>query len=487
MKNKKNVILSNFIWRFAERCGAQLVTAVVSVLLARLLAPDDYGMIALVSVFTNIMYVFVDCGLSTALIQKKDADDLDFSSVFYFNFAVCVLIYLIMFIAAPYIAAFYKRPGLTPIVRVISLTLVLSGVKSVQQVYVSRNMLFRLFFFSTIGGTLFSAALGLWMAYAGFGVWALVAQQLSNTAIDTLILFLTVKWRPKKMFSWQRLKGLLSYGWRLLASSLLDTVYNNLRSLVIGRVYTSADLAYYNQGQYVPNTIAVNVDSSIDSVLFPAMSAVQDEPALIKDMTRNAIKMSVYIIAPLMMALAFCAEPIVRLFLTDKWLPCVPFLRISCITYMFYPIHTANLNALKALGRSDLYLRLEIIKKIMGLTLLLLTYRISVMAMAYSLILSSLLSQLINTWPNRKLLDYRYLEQLKDILPSILLAVFMGCCMWLVNLAHLPDIVTLIIQILIGAAVYLGGSALLKLDTFEYLWNVVKPKIQKKPWADNEE
>lgn len=487
MKNKKNVILSNFIWRFAERCGAQLVTAVVSVLLARLLAPDDYGMIALVSVFTNIMYVFVDCGLSTALIQKKDADDLDFSSVFYFNFAVCVLIYLIMFIAAPYIAAFYKRPGLTPIVRVISLTLVLSGVKSVQQVYVSRNMLFRLFFFSTLGGTLFSAALGLWMAYAGFGVWALVAQQLSNTAIDTLILFLTVKWRPKKMFSWQRLKGLLSYGWRLLASSLLDTVYNNLRSLVIGRVYTSADLAYYNQGQYVPNTIAVNVDSSIDSVLFPAMSAAQDEPTLVKDMTRNTIKMSVYIIAPLMMAVAFCAEPIVRLFLTDKWLPCVPFLRICCVTYMFYPIHTANLNAIKAMGRSDLYLKLEIIKKIMGLTLLLITYRISVMAMGYSLLVSSVLSQLINTWPNWKLLNYRYLEQLTDILPTLLLAVSTGFCMWLVGLAHLPDLVMLVLQIPLGLAVYLTGSALLKLDTFEFLWNVVKPKLQKKPWADNEE
>lgn len=487
MKNKKNVILSNFIWRFAERCGAQLVTAVVSVLLARLLAPDDYGMIALVSVFTNIMYVFVDCGLSTALIQKKDADDLDFSSVFYFNFAVCVLIYLIMFIAAPYIAAFYKRPGLTPIVRVISLTLVLSGVKSVQQVYVSRNMLFRLFFFSTLGGTLFSAALGLWMAYAGFGVWALVAQQLSNTAIDTLILFLTVKWRPKKMFSWQRLKGLLSYGWRLLASSLLDTVYNNLRSLVIGRVYTSADLAYYNQGQYVPNTIAVNVDSSIDSVLFPAMSAAQDEPTLVKDMTRNTIKMSVYIIAPLMMAVAFCAEPIVRLFLTDKWLPCVPFLRICCVTYMFYPIHTANLNAIKAMGRSDLYLKLEIIKKIMGLTLLLITYRISVMAMGYSLLVSSVLSQLINTWPNWKLLNYRYLEQLMDILPTLLLAVSTGFCMWLVGLVHLPDLAMLALQIPLGLAVYLTGSALLKLDTFEFLWNVVKPKLQKKPWADNEE
>lgn len=486
-KNKKGVLLSNFIWRFAERCGAQLVTAVVSVLLARLLAPDDYGMIALVSVFTNIMYVFVDCGLSTALIQKKDADDLDFSSVFYFNFAVCVLIYLIMFIAAPYIAAFYKRPELTSIVRVISLMLVLSGVKSVQQVYVSRHMLFRLFFFSTLGGTLFSAALGLWMAYAGFGVWALVAQQLSNSTIDTLILFLTVKWRPKKMFSWQRLKGLLSYGWRLLASSLLDTVYNNLRSLVIGRVYTSADLAYYNQGQYVPDTIAVNVDSSIDSVLFPAMSAAQDEPALVKDMTRTAIKMSVYIIAPLMMAVAFCAEPVVRLFLTDKWLPCVPFLRICCVTYMFYPIHTANLNAIKAMGRSDLYLKLEIIKKIMGLTLLLITYRISVMAMCYSLLVSDLCSQLINTRPNKKLMGYNYLEQLRDILPSLLLSVFMGFCMWTVSLLHLPDLMTLVIQIPLGLAVYLAGSALLKLDTFEYLWNVVKPKIQKKPWADNDE
>lgn len=487
MKKDKNIILDNFIWRFAERCGAQLVTAVVTLLLARILMPEDYGRTALVAVFINILQVFIDSGLGTALIQKKDADDLDFSSVFYFNFAVCLVLYAGMFIAAPYIAAFYKDPSLTPVVRVASLTLVFSGVKGIQQAYVSRNMLFKRFFFATLGGTLFSAFLGLGMAYAGFGVWALVAQQLSNTAIDTLILWLTVHWRPKAVFSWQRLKGLLSYGWRLLASSLLDTVYNNLRSLVIGRVYTSADLAFYNEGMLAPDTIAVNVDSSIDSVLLPAMSAVQDEPARVKNMTRRAIKTCVYVIAPLMMAMFFCAEPLIRLVLTEKWLPCVPYLRIFCITYMFYPIHTANLNAIKAMGRSGVYLKLEILKKIMGLTLLLLTYHISVMAMAYSLILSSLLSQLINTWPNRKLLDYRYLEQLKDILPSILLAVFMGCCMWLVNLAHLPDIVTLVIQILIGVAVYLGGSALLKLDTFEYLWNVVKPKIQRKPWADNEE
>ena len=484
---KKNALLNNFVWRFAERCGAQLVTAIVSLLLARILMPEDYGTIALVTVFTNILQVFVDSGLGTALIQKKDADDLDFSSVFYFNFAVCLVLYLGMFIAAPFIAAFYKIPTLTPVVRVISLTIVISGVKGIQQAYVSRNMLFKRFFFATLGGTIFSAFLGLWLAYAGFGVWALVAQQLSNTAIDTMILWLTVRWRPRWMFSWQRLKGLLSYGWKLLASSLIDTVYGNLRSLLIGRVYTSADLAFYNQGEIAPNAVAVNVDASIDSVLFPAMSAAQDDMPMVKDMTRRAIKMSVYLIAPLMMAIAFCAEPLVRLVLTEKWLPCVPFLRIFCITYMFYPVHTANLNALKAMGRSDIYLKLEIIKKIVGLTLLFITYRISVMAMGYSLLVSSVLSQIINSWPNWKLLDYHYTEQLRDILPNILLAVFMGGCMWLAGVFPLPVLLSLAVQVLVGIGVYLAGSVMLKLDTFDYLWNVVKPKIQKKPWANNED
>ena len=484
---KKNALLNNFVWRFAERCGAQLVTAIVSLLLARILMPEDYGTIALVTVFTNILQVFVDSGLGTALIQKKDADDLDFSSVFYFNFAVCLVLYLGMFIAAPYIAAFYKIPTLTPVVRVISLTIVISGVKGIQQAYVSRNMLFKRFFFATLGGTIFSAFLGLWLAHAGFGVWALVAQQLSNTAIDTMILWLTVRWRPRWMFSWQRLKGLLSYGWKLLASSLIDTVYGNLRSLLIGRVYTSADLAFYNQGEIAPNAVAVNVDASIDSVLLPAMSAAQDDMPMVKDMTRRAIKMSVYLIAPLMMAIAFCAEPLVRLILTEKWLPCVPFLRIFCITYMFYPVHTANLNALKAMGRSDIYLKLEIIKKIVGLALLFITYRISVMAMGYSLLVSSVLSQIINSWPNWKLLDYHYTEQLRDILPNILLAVFMGGCMWLAGAFPLPVLLSLAVQALVGIGVYLAGSVMLKLDTFDYLWNVVKPKIQNKPWANNED
>ena len=413
----KKSVIGNFIWRFAERCGAQLVTFIVSIALARILDPKDYGTIALVTVFTTILQVFVDSGLGTALIQKKDADDLDFSSVFYFNFIVCIILYVGMFIAAPYIALFYKDTTLTPVIRVISLTIVISGVKGIQQAYVSKNMLFKRFFFSTIGGTIFSAVLGIAMAYMGYGVWALVAQQLSNTAIDTLILWLTVKWRPKKMFSYERLKGLFSFGWKLLISSLLDTAYNNLRNLIIGKLYSSSDLAFYNQGEKFPKVIVMNINASIDSVLLPTMSVEQDNPERIKQMTRRAIKTSTYVMAPLMMGLAFCAEPIVRLVLTDKWIFCIPFLRIFCITYMFWPVHTANLNAINAMGRSDWFLRLEIIKKIVGLAILLSTMWFGVMAMAYSLLLSSVLSQIINSWPNRKLLKYGYLEQVRDFAP----------------------------------------------------------------------
>lgn len=476
---KKKSVISNFLWRFAERCGAQIVTFVVSIVLARILAPEEYGIIALVTVFTTILQVFVDSGLGTALIQKKEADDLDFSSVFYFNLGICIILYLGMFLLAPLISGFYNDVSLIPIIRVISLTIVASGVKGIQQSYVSRNMLFKRFFFSTLGGTIFSAILGIVMAYSGCGVWALVAQQLSNTFIDTLILWLTVKWRPKKMFSWERLKHLLSFGWKLLISSLLDTVYNNLRNLIIGKIYSSSDLAFYNQGDKFPKVIVTNINASIDSVLLPSMSSVQDDHTRVKSMTRRAIKTSTYIMAPLMMGLAFCASPIVSLLLTGKWLPCVPFLQIFCITYMFWPIHTANLNAINAMGRSDLFLKLEIIKKVIGLTLLFITMRISVMAMAYSLLVSGLLSQIINSWPNRKLLDYGYLEQLKDILPAILLAVVMGIIVYCVSLIGLNASLTLIIQIPLGAIIYIAGSKLFKLESYEYLINIIKGIAKK--------
>lgn len=468
------------LWRFLERCGAQGVTFIVSIVLARLLDPDVYGTVALVTVFTTIMQVFVDSGMGNALIQKKDADDLDFSSVFYFNMAMCSFLYLVMFLTSPLIANFYENPELTPVIRVLSLILIISGVKNVQQAYVSRHMMFKRFFFSTLGGTIGAAVVGIIMAYLGFGVWALVAQMLFNTAVDTTILWITVKWRPKKMFSLQRLKGLFSFGWKLLISALLDTVYTDLRQLIIGKLYTSSDLAQYNQGEKFPKLIVTNINTSIDSVLLPTMSKEQDKPEHVRNMTRRAIKTSTYIMMPCMVGLAVCAKPLVSLILTDKWLPCVPFLRIFCFTYAFYPIHTANLNAIKAMGRSDLFLKLEIIKKAVGLIALLSTMWVSVEAMAYSLLVTSVLSQIINSSPNKKLLGYNYLNQVKDMLPQIILSVAMGIIVLSVNLLQFTPVITLLIQIPLGIVVYIALSKIFHVDSFTYLLSMISQFTSKK-------
>lgn len=462
--NLKSNVMANLMWRFAERGGAQLVSFVVSIVLARILVPEDYGAVALITVFTNILQVFVDSGLGTALVQKKDADDLDFSSVFYFNFAVCLILYAGMFIAAPYIADFYKNATLTPVIRVISLTLVISGVKNIQQAYVSRNLLFKRFFYATLGGTIFSAFLGIAMAYNGLGVWALVAQQLSNATIDTIILWLTVKWRPKKAFSWARLRALLGFAWKMLASSLLDTVYNNLRSLIIGRAYSSADLAYYNQGQKFPLVIVTNINTSIDSVLLPVMANEQDDRERVKAMTRKAIQTSSFIMWPAMVGLAVCARPLVSLILTDKWLPCVPFLQIFCVTYAFYPVHTANLNAIKALGRSDMFLKLEIAKKLVGLLSIFITMPFGVLAMAIGLLVTTPVSAFINAFPNRVLLHYSFKDQIKDLAPYIVLSGFMGLCIYPIQYLPISAAVILLFQIVAGTAVYMVGAKVLRFN-----------------------
>lgn len=476
----ENKVFSNLIWRFAERCGAQLVLFVVSVILARLLAPADYGTVSLLTVFTSILQVFVDSGLGNSLIQKKDADTKDFSTVFYANILFCVVLYILICSFAPMISAFYNDPNMTPMLRVLGLTVLISGLKNVQQAYVSRHMMFRKFFFSTLGGTLVAAIVGIVLAYTGFGAWALIAQQVINLFIDTVILWITVKWRPTKEFSIKRLKVLYSFGWKLLVSGLLDNIYNNLRSLIIGKQYTTAELAYYNQGNRFPHFFVNNINNAIDSVLLPVMSNEQENVKRVRSMTRRSIKTSVYIMAPLMMGMAFAAESLIQLVLTEKWLPCIFYLRIFCITYIFYPIHTANLNAIKAVGRSDILLITQILKKIIGMAALLISMWFGVKAIACSLLITTFTSQIINSWPNRKLLDYSYIDQLKDILPCILLSVSMGCCIWPVSLLGFPDLITLIIQGALGAAIYIGGSILLRLDSFHYLLEIVMSYLKKR-------
>lgn len=476
----RNTVVSNMFWRFIERCGAQGVTFIVSIILARLLDPSVYGTIALVTVFNSVLNIFIDSGLGNALIQKKDADDLDFSSVFYFNVISCILLYVILFLCAPYIARYYDNPQLTLIIRVTGITLIVSGVKNIQQAYISKNLLFKKFFYATLGGTVGAAFIGIWMAWRGYGVWSLVVQGLFNAIVDTIILWITVKWHPKKMFSFSRLKTLFLYGWKLLVSAIIDNLYNNLRSLIIGKVYTSSDLAFYNKGQSFPSMIIANINASIDSVLLPTMSSVQDKKEHVKSMVRRSIKTSTYIMAPLMMGLAGCGYSLIRLILTEKWLPCVPFLYVFCAVYMFYPIHTANLNAIKALGRSDLFLKLEIIKKVVGVSIIVVSSSISVMAMCYGALISSIASQIINSWPNKKLLHYSYIDQLRDIFPSIALALVMAGTVYSVKFLQLSDILTLLIQIPLGILIYVGGSIIFRIDSFEYVLSIVKGFLRKR-------
>ena len=305
-----------------------------------------------------------------------------------------------------------------------------------------------------------------------------MVQHVLNATIDTAILYITVRWRPHLQFSWMRFKGLFDYGWKLLASGLLDTVYNNIRQLIIGRFYSSEDLAFYNQGVKYPQFVVGNINTAIDSVLLPAMSKEQDDQNRVKAMTRRSIVTSTYIMAPIMIGIAVTAEPLVNLLLTDKWLPCVLYLRIFCITYMFFPVHTANLNAIRAMGRSDVFLRMEIVKKIVGLSLMFSTIFISVEAMAYSLLLTTIISTVINAFPNKTLLGYSWSEQMRDILPGIMLAVVMGGCVYPLQWLELSDIAILCIQVILGMGIYIGGSALLKLDSFQYIYGLVQPVIK---------
>lgn len=479
VSSKREIVFSNLLWRLAERFGAQAIAFIVSIVLARILEPEEYGIIALITVFITILQVFVDSGLGNALIQKKNADEVDFSTVFFTNLFFCAVLYLILFCGAPLLAIFYHNEQITAYFRVLGLTVVISGIKNIQQAYVARNMLFHKFFFSTLCGTIIAGVIGIVMAVKGCGVWALIAQQVINLAIDTLILWVSIKWRPQATFNIGRLKRLFSFGSKLLIAALIENIYTNLRQLLIGKLYSTSQLAYYNRGYQFPSFLVQNVDTSINSVLLPTMSKAQDDFEQLKNMTRRAIKTSTYFIAPCSMGLAFASVPIVSFVLTEKWLPCVEYMRLFCLAFMFYPIHTANLNAIQAIGRSDIFLKLEILKKIVGIISLVSTMFISVKAMAYSMLFTSIVCQFINAFPNKKLLKYGYLEQIRDIFPSIGLSIAMGVLIYPIQYIGLSCGVTLLVQILLGIIIYIVGSIILHIDSFFYLLSIVESYLVK--------
>lgn len=476
--------ISNLVWRFAERCGAQSIALFASIILARILEPEDYGMIALVMIFMNILQVLVDFGLGSALIQKKNVNDLDFSTVFCCNLFLGCVVYVGVYFSAPAIAVFYDNKTLISIIRVLGMTVIIAGVKNVKQAYVSKHFLFKRFFYSTLGGTIGSTVCGIYLAYHGYGIWALVVQQVSNALLDTTILWIIVEWRPKKYFSFTRLKTLLSYGWKILASSLIDTVYKDIRELIIGKVYSPANLAYYNRGKQFPDIIAMNVSLSVDTVLLSVLSDNQDDRRRIKKMMRRAIRMESYILWPIMFGLIPLGEKLVRTVLTEKWVDCVPYLCMFSFVSGMEMIQTINLNAVKAIGRSDIYLKMELLKKSVGIIIVLITVNISMLAIGTGAVIYTIVSSFVNIFPNRQLLNYSFFEQIRDVMPSFLLSAFMAIVVWKLPISYTKIYVQLIIQILIGMIIYLVGSVAFKLDGFQYIKTAgirfIKNELQKK-------
>ncbi|SDX65784.1 Membrane protein involved in the export of O-antigen and teichoic acid [Paenibacillus sp. CF384] len=476
----KNKVVSGVFWAFSERIVSQGVSFILSILLARLLMPSEYGLIALVLVFTNLANVFVTNGMGETLIQKKDADETDFSSLFYFSVVFSIALYTILFFSAPFIGAFYDNSELVSVLRVIALILPLSSIITIQQAYVSKKMMFKKMFISTIGGTIASGLIGIGMAYLGYGVWSLVAQYLVNAIVNTIVLFFIAPWRPKLLFSMEAIKKLVGFGWKLVAANFINIFYFELRSLMIGKLYTVTALAYYNRGNQFPTLLINSIDTAIGKVLFPAMAEVNHDVAHLKNVTRRSMKITAYLIFPLMIGLLSIAPSLIVVLLTQKWAAAVPFLQICCVYWLFQPMQTANWQAIKALGRSDMLVKLEIIKKIIGVSLLLISMNISVYAIALSNAVFACISMIINMMPNKKLMNYSMREQFRDLAPSLLLSLVMGGSIYTISWLALPAILILLLQIVGGAIIYVGASHLFNIDSYVYLTSMLSTKLRRR-------
>jgi O-antigen/teichoic acid export membrane protein len=470
----KNKVLTGLVWRFLERGGTLGMQFIISIVLARLLLPRDFGTIGLLTVFIAVAGVFVQSGFGSALIQKEKVSIEEYSSVFYLSLFVSIVLYILLFFTAPLIASFYSEPLLVSILRVMALSLIIGAITSVQYAVLSREMKFKKSFFASIGGIFASGTVGIAMAYCGYGVWSLVFSQLSSQVLSLIILWFMVKWRPSFIFSFTKLKKLFQYGSKLLCSALLDTIFNNLYSLSIGKLFDLTMLGYYNRGLSIPMLVVENINGTIDGVMFPALSSCQHDRGRVKKLVRRMITTSSFFVIPMMFGLIVVAKPLVLLVFTEKWLPCVPFVQLSCIKCAFWPIHIGNLQAIKAVGRSDIFFRLEIVKKVLFAIVIVLTFPFGIYAMVAGGAVLSVINTIINALPNRKLINYTYKEQWLDIAPFILLSVLMDSVIIGVSVLSLGAEMTLLFQFLVGAAFYFAGAYFFKFECFFYLLTIIK-------------
>lgn len=468
----KSKVVKGLFWKVLEQGGSQGIQFVVALVLARLMTPEEYGTISLITIFITIANTLVQSGFATALVQGREVEEEDYSSVFWITMLLSVLLYLALFAGAPWIADYFRTPVLAPLVRVMGFVLFPGAVVSIQTAVVSRTLRFRQLFQSTMAAVVISGVVSIALAMRGFGVWAMAAQQLVYYVSLMLVLFGTVRWYPRILFRTERLRRLFSFGWKILVSGLLDTLWQNIYGLIIGRKYTSADLGAYNRGEQFPKLISSNLATAIQSVLLPAYSRKQDDPMVLQRMTRRSVRLSAFVLFPMMAGLAAVAEPLISLLLTEKWLVAVPYLVLLSVSYATYPLHIINLQVMNAMGRSDLFLKLELIKKALGLLILVLSLPMGIGPMLVLKVADEYLCTFINAWPNRKLIGYGPLRQWRDVLPSAAAAVVMGLLVYMLHVLPLSALSLLFLQIITGAVVYLVLSFLFNRELLLYIYGL---------------
>ena len=476
MGSLKDKTVKGVMWSSIDRFSTQGISFVFSILIARLLLPSDYGVIAMLGIFMAVSQCFIDSGFGTALIRKNDRTETDFCTVFYFNIVVACLFYGLLWIASPYIAQFYDMPLLETITKVVGLNLIVGSLSGIQSAQLSIAIDFKSRAKISVVTTLFTGIVGLWLAYSGYGVWALVFQTLSSNILRTILLWLTVRWMPKLIFSWKSFKELFSFGSKLLASGLLDTIYNNVYTIVIGKFFSAKSLGVYSRADGLAQFPSSNITGVLQAVTFPVLSTIQDDEARLADAYKRFLRLSAFVIFPLMIGLSAVADPFIRITLTDKWEGAIYFLQIICFSLMWYPIHAINLNLLQVKGRSDYFLKLEIIKKILGVSVLCVTIPLGLVAMCYGRVVTSILCLGLNTYYTNKLIDYGFVKQMRDLLHIILHSLVMfGIVLAIVQ--NLPFLwLQLIIGIVVGVAYYVVGAYLMKFDELKEVMYILKLK-----------
>lgn len=476
MSSLKEKTVKGVIWSSIDRFSTQGISFVFSMLIARMLLPSDYGVIAMLGIFMAVSQCFIDSGFGAALIRKKDRTETDFCTVFYFNIVVSCLFYGLLWLASPYIARFYDMPLLESVTKVWGLNLIVNAFGGIQNAQLSIAIDFKSRAKISVITTLFTGAIGLWLAYRGYGVWALVYQGLASAILRCILLWCIVRWVPKLIFSWKSFRELFSFGSKLLASSLLDTVYNNIYTLVIGKFFSASSLGVYSRANHLAQFPSSTLTAVLQNVTFPVLSTIQDEEERLANAYRRFLRLSAFVVFPLMLGLSAVANPFIRLTLTDKWAGSVYLLQIICFASMWYPIHAINLNLLQVKGRSDYFLKLEIIKKVMGVCILCVTIPLGLVAMCYGRIVGSLIALVFNTYYTKKIIGYGFLKQMRDLAHVLIHALVMYALVWLV-VQSLPGLwLQLIVGILVGMAYYLIGAYLMKFDELNELLLLLKRK-----------